>query len=240
MRTVRVGDRDVTVEEPSIAKVEEIGKKLAAVGKDAPEIQIKLAQFVASYEKENVIVLDRHTAKVRVPNIANGLSESDWKAMGQKVRLPRSPSGTEQLLAIMPYVFDKAREQALEVVALLMIPDDVFEREADVANEVKETKQMLRFRAKPSQLIALLSECTEIVKEVMDHEKESLGNLRSFWDSINGQQQEPQSEHEAALAEAERELGAIGVSQSSTDSPPDTAGAIETSEDSPVETPSLS
>lgn len=222
MRTVKVGDRDITVEEPSIYKTELIGDKLAAIGKDAPEIQIELAKFVARYEKENAVVLDRASAKVRVPHLVGDLTEEDWKSVGNQVRLPRSPSGTEQVLAILPTVFTKAREQALEIVAILVVENSALEDEARLKDEIKKTKRFLRLHAKPSQLISLLSECTEVVKEVLEAHKEELGKLRSFWASISGD--EPQDEHEAALKEVEETLGATGASPSSTDSPPDTAG----------------
>jgi hypothetical protein len=232
MGTVKIGDRDVTLEEPCIAKVEEIGKRLSNVGKGAPDLQRRLAQFVRDYERDNAVQMDRHTALVRAPKRVKHLSESDWKQMGQKVTLPVSPTGTEQLLAMAPYVFDEAREQALEVVALLMVPDEVMERPDEIERQIEANKQVLRYKAKPSQLVRLLSECTDIVHEVMEHEKDAVGKLRRFWESLV-RRQDPRSErereHEAALAEVEETLGESGASESSTDSATATAGDTERS-----------
>jgi hypothetical protein len=244
MGRVEIGGREVVIQEPTIAKVEEIGKKLSRVGKDAPELQTRLAKFTRDYERDNYLEMDRMQAKVQVPHRIEKLSESDWKQLGQKIKLPQSPTGTEQLLAMLPYVFDTAREQALEVVALLMVDDELMDQPNEVDKAVEENVRTLRFKAKPSQLIKLLNECRAIVDEVMEHQKEELGNLRAFVQRItqddsteDGKQATREAEHEAALAEMRETLGVSGDSASSTDSQPDTAGDTERSSiDSPAET----
>jgi hypothetical protein len=241
MGTVQIGDQTLVVEEPSIRKAELIGDELAALGKDAPEIQIELAKFVARYEKENKVTFDRGAALSQMPHRVEHFSEQDWKACGNHITLSRSPTGTEQILAILPTVFTKAKEQALDVVSLLMIPNDDFEDEVALEKACKDNKHMLRYKAKPSQLIALLSECTELVREVLEQNKEALGKLRSFWTMLTRPEAEPTSEHEAALEEVERELSVIGGSPASTSSPTDTGGDSErSSTESPSETLSSS
>jgi hypothetical protein len=246
MARVTIGGQEVVIEEPTIAKVEEIGKKLARVGDGAPELQRRLAAFTREYERDNYLELDRLQAKVQVPKRVEKLSESDWKQLGQKIKLPQSPTGMEQLLAMMPYVFDTAREQALEVVGLLMVDDDLMEDTNAVDKKVKENVRVLRYRAKPSELIKLMSECTEIVDEVKEHQKEQLGKLRAFWNSLTAKDEDDQkakkaAEHEAALAEIDSILGESGGSDSSTDSQPATDGATEkSSTESPLETSSPS
>jgi hypothetical protein len=229
MRTVKVGDRDVTVEEPSIYKTRLIGRKFAEVGRDAPEIQIELAKFVARYEKENAVVLDRPSAMTRVPHLVGKLSDEDWKAGGNQVRLPRTPSGTEQVLAILPTVFTKAEAQALDIAALLIAPNSELEDEGSIDKVLKAQRQFLNHHAKPSELLGLLAACTDVIKEVIEAHKDEVGKLRSFWAGINREEEQPTNEHDAALQEVKETLGETGTSPASTGSQPDTDGDTETS-----------
>lgn len=241
MPTVKVGDRDVTVEEPSIYKTRLMGRKFAEVGRDAPEIQIELAKFVARYEKENAVVLDRASAKARVPHIVGDLSDEDWKACGNQVRLPRSPSGTEQIMAILPTVFTKAEEQAMDIAAILIAPNSELEDKGKFDQVLKAQRNFLDHHSKPSEVFKLIVAATDVIGEVIEAHREEVGKLKSFWARINREDEKPKNEHEAALQEVRETLGETGTSPVSTDSPADTDGTTETSPiDSPTPTPSTS
>jgi len=61
--TARLGDREVVVGDFMLFKFTAIAERLAQIGKEAPEIIQRWGKFVAEYERDHQLVLDRASAR---------------------------------------------------------------------------------------------------------------------------------------------------------------------------------
>lgn len=66
---------------------------------------------------------DAAIAKVMRPGRFDHLTDQDWEKSGNRVRLPRSPSQAEQIVAVFPTALELAEEQVLRLLALIAMPE---------------------------------------------------------------------------------------------------------------------
>lgn len=133
---LRLGDRLVRVEPFSGRKALAAFRLLKTAAHGAPEVFTMWADFTRRYEAENSIELTRAAALFEFPPrrneageiVAPGrfghLTDADWQASGNVVRLPKSPTLAEQIAAVFPVAFDLAEREVLRLLALVAMPED--------------------------------------------------------------------------------------------------------------------
>jgi hypothetical protein len=143
----RSADRrlDRRIERFSGRKVNRALRLLKAIARAVPDILDKRAAFIRAYEATNYVELDRAQAMLRYGGkialrdqlgnlVLDGdgrpmlhespiaaMTEDDWAAAGQKLRMPTSPTQAEQAWAIFPDVFDRAEDLVLKLLALVLM-----------------------------------------------------------------------------------------------------------------------
>jgi hypothetical protein len=80
------------------------------------------------------------------PDPLGHLTEEDWQANGNRLRIPRSPSVEERVAAIFPMALEVAEEQTLALLALLSMTNEEYDAAAkgDVKKAIQErTNELL-------------------------------------------------------------------------------------------------
>lgn len=152
MAVVKVGGRDTALPDFNARKAIRAGRIMRDILEQSPQVQVELGRFRRDYERENIVELDRTSALVRfgprplvddagepvrypdghprageivmAPGQLEHLSEADWQASGQKLRLPADPSREEMFLAIFPLLFDQAEDQVTQLLGLALVTED--------------------------------------------------------------------------------------------------------------------
>lgn len=181
MGTVKVHDREITIERFTLAKAMRVITLLGVVEKTIPEITKLAADYRREYRENNVVEMDRAQARmefgprpvldesgtvslredgsvVTLPSPLDDLTEQDWERSGHKLRFPESPSSNEVLLAVFPTVYEKAEEPLLRLLALVAMKND------DVSRHVKDGTIWDKVDAFAAEVIepALLEEVMEL------------------------------------------------------------------------------
>lgn len=155
MGTVKVHDREVTIERFTMQKAMRVITLLGIVEKSIPEITKLAADYRREYREQNVIELDRAQARmeygprpvldeegavamredgsvVTMPSPLDSLTDDDWERSGHKLRFNQSPSTAEVMLAVFPSVYEKAEQPVLRLLALVAMKND------DVSRTVRD------------------------------------------------------------------------------------------------------
>ena len=122
-RTVAIGDRTVVLERLTGLKLSRALAIVRAAGTAVPKIVSTYGTFRQQYEREHSIELDRATARLRFGDELAHMTEEDWQASDNKLRLPASPTQAETFAALLPEVLDLAEEHVYRLLALLTIPN---------------------------------------------------------------------------------------------------------------------
>lgn len=163
------------------------------------EVLTEAARFKRSYEAEHFVEMDRATARrefrprplwetlndgenvIERPVLQDGqpvigpdplghLTEADWEASGQKLRLPDSPSEQLQTAAMIPTAFRLGRDQCLKLMAIATVSNADIERWDDVSaenvdDELDKAAHELLHRCKADELLKLAAAAFELFKE---------------------------------------------------------------------------
>lgn len=188
---VRVGDRDVRVERITGLKLSRSLAIIRAIGRAVPDLVTKWGKFRQEYEQTHSVELDRATALMRfgpqplanelgelerdeagnvrmMPGRLEHLTEEDWNARGNVLRIPASPSTGESIAAILPDALDVAEEHVYRLVALLTLPNQELARvwRTGALNErLDELVDELLAEAYADELLELAVVCGEVLDD---------------------------------------------------------------------------
>ena len=234
-KQVQIGEQPLQLQDFSGYKAFKVMRLAKGILASSPQIQAHIAAYVRKYEAENYVELDRAAAMHRFGEDLQHITDADWQASGNKLRLPTSPTSQEISLAAFPVVLDVAEQQAIRLLALIALSNRELEDAdneggEDAVDQAIEAKaKTLVHRAHAEQLLELFLTGYELVEDQLQDTikgaEERLGNLMRLlgWGptsepptSSNGTQESPQSP------------------SSSTSSPPDTDGTSEPSSTEPA------
>lgn len=74
--------------------------------------------------------LDDSGRAILGPDPLAHMSDADWEASGNRLRLPKSPGQGEQIAAVFPMALDLAEEEVLRLLAVLATPNAELKRKA--------------------------------------------------------------------------------------------------------------
>lgn len=115
-------------------------------------------------------LLDSDERPVLSPDPLGHLTDADWEASDQKLRIPQAPSESMQIAAMVPRAFRLGRDATLALMALVLASNsdlEAWDREGnDVVDEkLKERAAQLRHRAKLDELVELATATLTICRE---------------------------------------------------------------------------
>lgn len=240
MPKVKIGGNERLLHEFNGRKAIRATKIVRGISSGWPEILRALARFNREYEAENVVELDRATARSKFPPrpVAVGeglevvdplghLTDEDWEKSGNTLKLPRSPSFNEQVAAVFPVAFDLAEEQVLQLLALCVVDADELGQAARgggteaVEELLHEKADDLLDEAELGELIELAVTGAEMVRAQVAEKLEELGdrvgNLLTLFGLGPSKREDPAAEEETESSPTRE--------PSSTSSPEPTDGA---------------
>lgn len=113
-------------------------------------------------------VLDAQGNPVLGPDPLGHLTEEDWQASGQKLRIADSPGEQLQIAAMIPVAFRHARVHVFRLLALTLTPNRELEEwdgEKDIATELDRISRELQHRAKADEIVRLGVAVVALCKE---------------------------------------------------------------------------
>jgi hypothetical protein len=123
-RTISLGSRNVTVEPFTGRKALRAFKLLRGITQGAPAIMERWAEFTREYEEANTVSLSRAEAMFEFPpGRFDHISDADWQASGNRLKVPRSPGTAEKIAAVFPEALDLAETEVLRLLALVAMPN---------------------------------------------------------------------------------------------------------------------
>lgn len=183
-------------------------------------------------------LLDEHGAPLIGPDPLGHLTDQDWEASGQKLRVHDSPSPKLVQGAMVPAAFRIAKVQVLRLIALALTSNDELER---WEREEKDVNEALDAEAGRLQHKASIGELMEVAYAVVE---EAQAQLSGPFDRITAaltaaaerrRKEKPPEPVAPPMTmeedEAEPEEGdgeSAPSTTSSTDSPPPTGGSADT------------
>lgn len=96
------------------------------------------------------------------------ISEEDWKASNNVLRVGTSPSEDTIVAAMIPRAFKQARESVLRLLALVVVSNSDLERwdqDGDVDQRLEDEAKRLLHRAKGDELVILAAASLRMVRE---------------------------------------------------------------------------
>jgi hypothetical protein len=178
-------------------------------------------------------VLVRRVARTRQdgtaimgPDPLGHMSDADWEASGNMLRLPRSPTREEQIVAIFPQALELAEEETVALLALIAMSNADLKRFARQGHEALRDELKSRgedlLDADLGELVELAIVAGEAVNEQYQAKARELGGrlgnaLKLFGISL------PSSET-TTETETSKETSSTPSPSSSTDSPVPTDG----------------
>lgn len=119
---------------------------------------------------------------VLAPSPLDAMSEEDWRASDNKLRLPRSPSWGETAAAVFPQALDVAEEHVYRLLALFVTPNDEVKRarrnEGGLKTLLDERVETLLDDAYGDELLELAVTCGELV------DAQFMGKARQLGDRL--------------------------------------------------------
>jgi hypothetical protein len=158
------------------------------------------------------------------------LTEEDWQASGNRLRIPRSPSVEERVAAIFPMALEVAEEQTLALLALLSMTNEEYDAAAkgDVKEAIKARTDELLSAPMYDMLELAIAAGEMVEQEFVGRAKRELADrlpnaLRLFGMSPSSRSETPTTSQTPASRTS---------ATSSTDSPPPTDGESDEPSDS--------
>lgn len=113
-------------------------------------------------------VLDEQQRPIVGPDPLGHLTEEDWQAAGNKLRIAESPSERMQIAAMIPRAFELGRDAVLQLLALVVVSNADLERwdtEGTVDDELTKRAAELHHRAKLDELVDLATTALELCRD---------------------------------------------------------------------------
>lgn len=235
-KQVTIGGEEAILEEFSGYKAFAAMEQLKVIFTAGPQIDTAVAAYVRAYESENAVVLDRATALHRFGGELAHLTDADWEATGNQLKVPQSPGAVQIGLAAMPVAIEIAKKETIELLALLALTNAELE-EADmaggdeaVAKLVTDSAKRLLHRAKAHELLALAGTSAELLEEQFEgtvaeiQQSETLGKLLRLLGMGEEEETELEQQPSQTLEHAEPEQPASDPTPSSSTSSPEPMG----------------
>lgn len=114
-------------------------------------------------------VLDEQTGEPKLgPDPLGHLTEEDWTASGNVLRIFESPSDEVVYAATLPRAFKMARDEMLSLLAIVTSSNADLERwdnDDDVDQQLEDTEKRLLHRASQSELVSLAAAALRVCRE---------------------------------------------------------------------------
>lgn len=245
--TVKIGGEDRTLQEFSGFKAFKAMRLLKEILAAGPQIETAVAEHRRKYNVEQAIELDRASALFRYGAELAHLTDADWKAAGDKIRIPQDPSPLESGMAAFPVALDVAERQTLLLLALVLAANRELEEWDDagtVDTELEGRAKRLPHQALAHELLAIAGETVELLDDQFSdtvaalEESDSWGKLARLvvgsTPTPTTPADEPEEEPAAAGSPTSPEEPTSPSPDSSTSSPDATDGPSTPSSIAPV------
>jgi hypothetical protein len=180
-------------------------------------------------------VLDAAGEPVLGPDPLGHLTDADWEASSNQLRISESPSERMQGAAMIPIAFRLGREQVMRLLALVLAANSDLERwetDGDVDAELDQAARALLHRARADELLELAGAALQLCREQV------AGPFERLMETERTTFAQPDSEPEEGKVpepmQVEIEDETPSSPASSTDSPAATAGSPPSSSTAPV------
>jgi hypothetical protein len=187
-QTVTLGDQQITIQDFNALKFFEAMDLVGQIMEVVPQADELMSRYTKEWLAANGAVqeVDRAAARWLFGQGENGrkalesITDAEWEASGQKLRLDKAPDGNSAFLRAFPVVYKHARTQAENLLCLLATPNSKLQ-DADEAGAlgsklyekggaVYETRKLVLHRAKLSQQVSLALAC---MRQLIDEFRES-------------------------------------------------------------------
>lgn len=256
--TVNIGGRDIAVQRFTLAKAMRVLTLLSLIQKSIPQITKAISEFRHDYESENVVELDRVQAKMQygprpilgedgevavhketgeplfAPSPVDRMTEQDWERAGQSLKIRKSPSPTELMMAMFPLAIEHAEQPVMRLLALVTMDNDQVTQFIGRDEIWEQVDQRIRDTIAPAPLEDLM-ELAVVVGETIEgqvmQKAKALGGRTGNLLRLLGIEQPTSSSLETSTTLSEQPEPQSTESVSST--PAISTGSPTLSEDSP-------
>lgn len=165
---VRVGTRKIIVGRFKGYKATKLMREAAQLARHYPKVGKQIATYKRDYAAENMIELDRAEAEYRLGDQARQISDKAWDSAGGKIRLGRTPTTEEQIVAVFPDLLEEAEDRVIRVLALVGASNEDLRRAWDEGGDeavdklLEEQGAELLFEADAGELVELALAATEV------------------------------------------------------------------------------
>lgn len=236
-RDIVVGDKVVTIQPLRGFKAVKAGQIIGSAAHTISELVDAVADYRAAYAERHPVTINREL------NSAHGYGYPD-EAFDEKgeLTLPGNPNDNEVLLAVFPNVMDMANEQLIDLLALMLAPNDELRKafdDGDVEPVLKAWRGRILYDMDMPQIVELAGKVGDVLRDELTGLGDSVGKLAALWrptpqpdspDDPTTDTSPPRTSSENDESEREPEPTTLTDSSptSSTDSPTATDGEPST------------
>lgn len=172
MTSVRVNDRDITIERFTLTKAMRVITLIGVIEKAMPSINSELAIYRKQYGEDNAQVLSRTQAALRygpepvydddgtimlqdgqpvvMPSPLDRMTEKDWEVSNHEIRFKPKPSAAEQWLAVFPKAYEQAEKPVTRLLAVVCMKNSDFAKYVDSQTWEDEADRFVREVLEPA------------------------------------------------------------------------------------------
>jgi hypothetical protein len=188
-----------------------------------------------------VPVIDDAGAPIMGPDPLGHLTDADWQANGQALRIPETPSDEQVMAAMVPKAFKLAKTQVLRLMALALTTNRALEEwdgEKDIDAELDRVGVKLIHDATPGELMDL---AVAVMQLARDQLRDPFDRATAAWKELRQSREEtsPEDPDDAPAPEPMR-IETESSPTSSIESPDGTAGTPSRSSIEPAGASSVS
>lgn len=187
---VTIGDQQVKLGDFSGFKFLEAVALIGEIMEAVPLADEKISEYAQSWTAQNGAerILDRTSARYLLGEAIDPITEAEWQASEQKLRLAKSPDGNAAMMRAFPAVYKHARRQVENLVCLIATPNSLLEDadEKGEAGSIYESGGVVHGQRKLILHRARITEQVQIVLGSMQQLAEELqeadlgGQMRDF------------------------------------------------------------
>jgi hypothetical protein len=197
-QTIELGDQTVRLGDFSGCKFFEAMGLLGEIMEAVPLADEKITEYTKQWLAANGAerVFDRATARYMLGEAIDPITDEEWQASGQTLKLAKGPDGSAAFMRAFPPVYRHAREQVERLICLIATPNSKL-AEADDKGEldsiyeqggaVHEQRRLVLHEAKVSQQMKLvIGSVRQLAEELREADVGGdLGELRAAVATLN-------------------------------------------------------
>lgn len=204
-KTITVGERSYTLSDFKGFKALQIGEVISRITQQVPEVIGMMSDYTREYEAKNAVKVTRQMSMLPEfkPMFRQmNMTDADWEACGGYVELPQSPDPQYVFASVFPHVFQHAREEVVQLLALIAASNSElaqWDQEETLTENVSQLGKSLLYQGDLSELLDLL-------QAGLEQARDELGKLRQVVDligALTGRQQPSQNGSTASTATEE-------------------------------------